>query len=291
MAINAVVKQTPELQFRRTLDHAAHADQKPTPSHLSPVTNMSAEKKRIEAYMLAAARNAGVPIPNGEIPDEEPDFRFKDETPALGIELSEVLRPASSNYGIMPVEQESFHKDIITKAQQDYRDALDAKAAHVSVYFTNTRGGRRNKVEMARALTEFVRANIHRANPFVCLYRPETPDGFDSIVISAESRDWWWGEGGGYSLDDIRPQLAARISDKDKLIPNYRANLPSGAKVWLLLYTGVTVARSMMIPHGIETWKFSFQFDRVFWFTALEGQFVEIQKAQTASAAVGEAVI
>jgi len=240
--------------------------------------------------MLAAARSAGVPIPKGETPDEEPDFRFKDETPPLGIELSEVLRPASSNYGIVPVEQESFHKDIITKAQRDYCDALDAKPAHVNVYFTNTKGGRRNKGEMARALTEFVKANIHRANSFVCFYRPETPDGFDSIVISAESRDWWWGEGGGYSLNDIRPQLAARISDKDKLVPNYRANLPLGAKVWLLLYTGVTVARSMMIPHGIETWKFPFQFDRVFWFTALEGQFAEIQKRQTASAAVGATV-
>ena len=71
--------------------------------------------------MLAAARKAGVPIPTGETPYEEPDFRF-DETRALGIELSEVLRPASSNHGILPVEQESFHKDIITKAQRDYYD-------------------------------------------------------------------------------------------------------------------------------------------------------------------------
>ena len=72
---------------------------------------MNAEKKRIEAYMLAAARRAGVPIPSGETPDEEPDFRFNDEIPALGIELSEVLRPASSNHGILPVEQESFQRD------------------------------------------------------------------------------------------------------------------------------------------------------------------------------------
>jgi hypothetical protein len=83
--------------------------------------------------------------------------------------------------------------------------------------------------------------------------------------------------------NDIRPQLAARISSKDKLVPTYRANLPVGARVWLLHYTGVTVARSMMIPHGIEEWKFSFRFDRVFWFTALEGQFAEIQRAEAAN--------
>jgi hypothetical protein len=247
------------------------------------MTDMDAEKKRIEAYMLAAARKAGVPIPTGESPDEEPDFRFNDEVPALGIELSEVLRPASSNHGILPVEQETFHREIITKAQQNYYDAPDAKRVHVSVYLTNTRGEKRNKGELAVALTEFVRANVHRANPFVSLYRPETPDGFDSVVISPESRDWWCGEGGGYSLDDIRPQLAARISSKDKLVGTYRVNLPAGARVWLLLYTGVTVARSMMIPHGIEEWEFSFEFDRVFWFTALEGQFAEIQRAEAAN--------
>ena len=136
---------------------------------------MDAEKKRVEAYMLAAARKAGVPIPSGETPDDEPDFRFNDEVPALGIELSEVLRPASSNHGILPVEQESFHKEIMTKAQQDYYDGSNAKPVHVSVYFTNTRGGKRNKGELALALTEFVKANVDRANPFVSFYRPETP--------------------------------------------------------------------------------------------------------------------
>jgi hypothetical protein len=240
---------------------------------------MNTEKKRVEAYMLAAARKAGVPIPNGEIPDEEPDFRFNDEVPALGIELSEVLRPASSNHGILPLEQESFHKAIITKAQQDYYASPGAKPAHVSVYFTNTRGRKGDKRELIHALKEFVKTNVEQANPFVSLYRPETPYGFDSIVISAKSTDWWCGEGGGYSLKDISPQLAGRISSKDKLVPTYRANLPAGSCVWLLLYTGVTVARSMMIPYGIESWRFPFQFDRVFWYAHLEGRFAEIQKA------------
>src|ERR1700720_2413416 len=107
------------------------------------------EKKTIEAWMLSAARKAGVPIPVGEIHGEDPDFTFNPETGSLGIELSEVLRPASSNHGIVPVEQESFHRDIITKAQHAYYDAPDGKPAHVSVYFTNTRGEKRDKKEMA----------------------------------------------------------------------------------------------------------------------------------------------
>jgi len=242
------------------------------------MVGVDAEKKRIETWMLADARKAGVPIPSGDTPGEEPDFRFDNETPPLGIELSEVLRPASSNHGILPVEEEAFHKDIITKAQNAYYEAPDAKPAYVSVFFTNTRGAKRDKNALARTLAEFVRANVHLANPFVSLYRRATPDGFDSIVISAGSRDWWCGEGGSYSLDDIRPQLAARLADKNKRVPTYRANLPIGAHVWLLLYTGVTVARSMMIPHGIEEWSFPFEFDRVYWFTAENGQFAMMQR-------------
>ena len=71
-----------------------------------------------------------------------------------------------------------------------------------------------------------------RQNPFVSLYRPATPDGFDSVVIGGESRDWWCGEGGSYSLGKCsRPQLAVRISDKDGLVPKYRSNLPPGAQI------------------------------------------------------------
>jgi hypothetical protein len=241
---------------------------------------MNAEKKRVETYILASARKVGVPIPNGETADEEPDFRFSEEIPALGIELSEVLRPASSNHGILPVEQESFHQAVIAKAQQDYYASSGAKPVHVNVYFTNTRGGKRDKKDLALALTEFVKANAERVSSFVSVYRPDTPNGFDSIVISVGSRDWWCGEGGGYTLGDIRPALAARIRGKDILVPTYRAHLPASAHVWLLLYAGVTVARSMTIPHEIQEWRFPFRFDRVFWYTALEGQFVEIQKAE-----------
>ncbi|MGD0522741.1 MAG: hypothetical protein ABSA48_15900, partial [Terracidiphilus sp.] len=68
------------------------------------------------------------------------------------------------------------------------------------------------------------------------------------------------------------------ISEKDKLVRTYRKNLPDGAQMWLLLHTGVTVARSMPIPHDIETWDIPFTFDRVFWFTSLERQFAEIRR-------------
>jgi hypothetical protein len=238
----------------------------------------SEEQKRIEVWFLTTARNTGVPIPPGEIPREEPDFSFHTETGALGIELSEVLRPASSNYGIVPVQEESFHREIIETAQRNYYSVPNVRPVHVNTYFTNTRGRKCSKHELAQALTEFVRANVHRANPAVIFMRKEAPEGFDSVcIVTRPTPDAWWsGEGGGFTLADIRQQVETRILAKDQFIQTYRSNLPDGAQLWLLLHTGVTVPRSMSIPYGIETWRVPFRFDRVFWFASLEGQFAEI---------------
>jgi hypothetical protein len=243
---------------------------------------MDAEKKRIESYVLAQARRAGVPIPAGEIPGEEPDFHFNTEAGALGIELSELLRPASSNHGILPVAEENFHRELVQIAQKEYFSVPEAKLVHVSIHFTNSRGKKGDKHQMAKSLLEFVRVKAHLADPFVASY--DVPDGFSSIVISSRTEvdEWWTGEGGGFTVDDIRSQLAARISAKNKRLPAYRDNLPKGANIWLLIYSHVTVSGSMSIPYGIEQWKFPFGFNRVFWFTLLERQFVEIQRADTA---------
>jgi hypothetical protein len=91
------------------------------------------EKKIIETRALTAARNAGVPIPTGEIPGEEPDFSFNAGT--LGVEVSELLRPASSNGGIMPVAEESYHQEILQIAQTEYYADPNAKPAKIILYF------------------------------------------------------------------------------------------------------------------------------------------------------------
>jgi len=229
--------------------------------------------------MLSAARKAGMPVPVGEIASESPDFRFETDAGPLGIEMSEVLRPANSNNGILPVEQEAFHGEIMEAAQCAYYRNSQARPVKVHVYFADARGKQKDKHAMARALADLVAGNAHRANPFVSFERDELPDGFSSVTIdSLLAEDWWSGEVGGYNvLTDTRGQLTERISSKDKLVPTYRANLGGKARVWLLLYSGVTVARSMMIPACAQEWKFPFSFDRVFWFASLENKFVEIQ--------------
>ena len=226
------------------------------------------EKKAVETRALTAARQAGVPIPVGEIPDEEPDFTFKDR--CLGIEISETIRPASSNYGIVPVAEEAFHQEILRMAETAYLSTPNAKPAKVNLYFTPARGMKRDKRKMAHALVEFVRANIEGIDIYA-VFDCGLPDGFNHIVIAAERGEWWAGEGGGVTLSDIWQSLESAIRDKNKLVPKYRGNLAPDAQVWLLLYSTPSVSRGLHIPYGIEDRQFEFDFDRVFWFVTLSG--------------------
>lgn len=256
-------------------------------------------KKEVEARVLAEARKAGVPIPTGECQGESPDFRFGSDSGFLGIELSEILRPASTNSGIMPVQEEAYQRQIVALAEAAY----DGPPIHVSVYFADSRGIKRDKHAMARALTAFVKRKAIEAKPFASFY--DVPDGLSSVAIASDHQPpWWCGASGGYSVTDIYEQLASRIEEKNKLLPQYRANIPTGAPVWLLLYSLPGIARGMELPHALlaavaddceiknsvvgpdalrkdptEDWRFHFEFERVFWFVSLLNQFVEIKRA------------
>jgi hypothetical protein len=227
--------------------------------------------------VLNAARNAGVPIPDGDNPSEAPDFIFRNE--GLGIEISALLRSAESNGGIAPVEEAAFQKDVVRIAQAEYLGFPDFRPVRVIVYFPRNAGERRNKRNMARSLANFVRINRHRANPVVALTRMEVPDGFGPMSITAESDDWFAGESGGINLAEIPEILVSRISAKNKLVPKYRSNLPKDASVWLLLHSGVAISRTVPIPYGINELRFEFDFDRVFWLDCLHNKFVELLKS------------
>jgi hypothetical protein len=239
--------------------------------------NPNLEKKEAERRVLIAARKAGAPIPEGEMAAEEPDFRFQDAAGSVGIEVSEIMRPASSNHGILPAEAEAFHQSIMRRAQEIFQKTSSAPT-RVDVYFSNPRGQKQNKQQLINQLVQAVEKHRHRANPAVVLKRKDLPEGFDHILITAESFEWWCGEAGGIHLSEIYPEVAAKIAAKNSLVPRYRSNLATGAQLWLLLFSRVTVARSVPIPAGIEEWRFPFDFDRVFWFACLENRVVEFQR-------------
>lgn len=243
----------------------------------------SEEKKIIETRALTAARNAGVPIPSAEVSGEEPDFKFNQGM--LGIEVSELLKPPSSNSGIMPAEEANYRQEVTRMAQEQYYAAADATPVKINLYFANARGKRRDKREMALTLAEFVKANLPRGSETLNFSGLELPEGFGSMSMWVESGDWICGQGGSYTISNIHEALTSRIAQKNKLLPTYRKNLAPGAQVWLLLYSTVAVPRGMEIPHGIEQWRFNFDFDRAFWFACLEQRSVEIRRAEASSAA------
>ena len=238
----------------------------------------NADKKEAELRVLTAARTAGFPAPEGEVAGEEPDFRFLRSNRALGVELSEILRPASSNHGILPAEAEAFHQSIMRKAQETFEKTCGAPT-DVKVYFSNSRGRRQDKQQLIKLLVEAVQQQRRRADPAVVLKGKELPEGFDHILITARAGEWWCGEGGGVNLSEIYSELAAKIAAKNPLVPTYRENLPTDAELWLLLFSRVTVARSVPIPAGIGDCHFPFDFDRIFWFACLENKVVELQRA------------
>ena len=178
------------------------------------------DNKTTETRALAAARSAGVPIPVGEIPGEEPDFTFNGD--ALGVEVSELLRPAGSNHGIMPAAEESYYREILHMAQTEYYFDPNAKPAKIILYFADARGKRRDKQDMAQKLVEFVKANVHQARPIANFGVRQLPEGFGSLSIAAESGTWWTGEGGNITLTDIPEALDSIITSKNKLVPRYR---------------------------------------------------------------------
>ena len=235
-------------------------------------------KKDIEAWVLSAARVAGAPIPLGEIRGEEPDFTFNAEPAILGIELTELLRPASCNGGFLPVAEEAFHQEVMRLAEKQYYQIPDAIALCVRSYFVDAKGTKRSRSDMARSLVQFVKANCERANPVIGFSAREVPEGFGPMSIAAERGTWWGGECGGVTVSEIYEQLALRISAKNKLLPKHRANVPNAA-IWLLVYSGVAVSRGVPLPCSLGEWKYPFDFERVFFFSCLDNEVGEIRRS------------
>jgi hypothetical protein len=105
---------------------------------------------------------------------------------------------------------------------------------------------------MGLALAGFVKSHCAEATPVATFTRRSNlPEGFGVISIASGAESWWSGESVENTLSGIQQQLAARITAKNKLLPTHRKNLPN-SPIWLLLYSGVGVSRSIEMPHGID---------------------------------------
>lgn len=236
-------------------------------------------KKEIEKRALDAARHISSVIPGGEAQDfEEPDFKIQTASGLLGVEVTELLPPASSDSFSSPVAEQRRHEDVVQLAEKEYYRTPGAIPVRVHVYFWSVDGTNHNKIDMARALAEFVRSHRGQATPVATFsWRPNLPEGFGVISIASESGPWTNGESVGVTVSEIEEQLGARIAAKNERLPTYRSNLPN-SPIWLLLYSGAEVARGVPMPHGISEWTFPFAFDRIFFFSSLDNKVEEIRR-------------
>src|SRR5690349_20822361 len=139
-------------------------------------------KKEIEQLVLDAARNAGAPIPDGGEEGEEPDFRFQTVKGSLGIDVSELVRPACTNHGIVPLEQENFHAKILEAARKECEKG-GLPSLRVHVHFANPRGERQNWRAMVQSLVAVVVANYEKAQPAWSRSGRELPEEFQHMLI------------------------------------------------------------------------------------------------------------
>jgi hypothetical protein len=175
-------------------------------------------KKEMEQCALDAARKAGAPIPTGEVDGEEPDFRF--QAPPLGIDVSEMVRPACTNYGILPLEQERFRQKILDTVRQECVKR-GISSIYVHVYFTDPKGKRQDKERLIKSLTDIVTANYEKAAPYWSLAGPNLlPEWFEQVQIFSGEGEWWSALMGRLTASQIPLHLASCIAAKEIKLPS-----------------------------------------------------------------------
>ena len=237
-------------------------------------------KKQVERRALEAARRVCSTIPSGKIYEfEKPDFKIETRSGIVGVEVTELLPRAGSDAFSSPLAEKSFHEKVVHLAEQEYNRMPGTAPVKVTVFFWNINGREYDRRVMAKSLADFVRAHREQATSVATFDRHDNvPEGFGVISISATTGPWWGGESVNLTLDQIHQQIAERIEAKNKLLPTYRSNLPK-ASIWLLIYSGVEISRSVPIPHGFDEWTFPFEFDRAIFFSSLGNEVAEVRRA------------
>jgi hypothetical protein len=225
-------------------------------------TNTSAsDTKEIERRIIEVTRQQCALFPWGELSEfERPDWLIP--SACLGIEVSQLLPERAEGTLFSPPQLSKFQEKVVTVAERAYRALPGAGPADVLVYFTNQWTRKSDADAMGHKLAEFVRSNYPSDGKTVTL-DVETPDGFSVIRIWPAEGGWHTG-GVGHIESVTYELLTSRIADKNLLVAEYRSRLPAGWQVWLLFATRVPVLWSLFCQAELTSWRFDFEFDRIF---------------------------
>jgi hypothetical protein len=236
-------------------------------------------QKDEELRALEAARGAGFPLPVGQpIPREKPDFEMYSDCGPLGLEVTEVLPPPQNASFISALAATAMESKVVREAEAMYRRIPGAPPVKVTAYFWDVERKRGEVRRMAHDLVHFVIASRPMSGRVATFERAEgIPDGFGVVSIIMEDGNWHSGGRNSLTLAGLRSAFEERIADKNQRVPVYRKNLP-GAPIWLLLYSRAGLPGGIETFDGIERSVVGFDFDRVFFYSALARRVVEIYK-------------
>jgi hypothetical protein len=145
------------------------------------------DQKEIELRTIEWARGKSALIPSGELKEfENPDWLIP--SAALAIEVSYLLPEKPDKALFTGPQLARFQENVVTTAEQSYRELAGPGPADVLVYFTNDWTGKRDAKAMGRALAEFVLCNYPSDGKTVVLDET-TPDGFALVRIACLRAD------------------------------------------------------------------------------------------------------
>ena len=238
--------------------------------------------KQLEKSFVEAARQICSLFPVGELTACEcPDFLLATDAGVLGIEVTQLFQPKGAAK-FARREVESFHQKVVGRAEELYCQAGGAPV-DVRVYYTDHHGGKRDLDAMAGSLAHFVQTHYRVGQPPALFQRGSrpvaTPEGFAVISIATPlpwaTRLWWSGESGTTLLLDYE-LLASVIAEKNARLPHYHAIV---AHVWLLIAVDLfPLSGSFSVPRMVETWKFSFDFEKVLLFSREDTRVFELSR-------------
>jgi hypothetical protein len=238
-------------------------------------------KKGVETRAVEGARSAGFPLPAGRlIPDERPDFRIVGDFGRLGLEVSHVLPPPRNASFKSARAEEAFYQRVVREAETLYRRKLGLSAVKVTVGFWYFTWDRTTERRMIRELAEFVLDHrpADAADIRTYVLRDQVPHGFSVISIAPGTGAWFCSSDVTLTLNAIYGAVESRISEKNRRIASYRRNVPD-APIWLLLYSDMSIAGGIVIPHEMEKRPMQFDFDKVYLYAPLSHGLVELSRA------------
>lgn len=215
---------------------------------------------------------------------EAPDFILVDGTATIGIEVTQLYRPAQSG-DLSQRAVEAFRECVVRRAHRIYIEAGGA-AVDVSVAFSDVYQCRVDLDPLAASLAETIRSIYPSAQPWILLtgeeQRAQLPAQFTSLIVSRHQTKgegfWYMIQSGPRPLLD-GPLLQSALDAKKSRVPAYR-NVAE--QIWLLIVTdALYLSSSFSVPDAVERERYAFASDRAFFFSALERRWWELLRQES----------